>query len=96
MHLETPREIIIDAVEEDDGVGVDADVESAEAAAELEAAVAASAIASASNNVDSIDHHHQQQQFSRTAGGGAHHKANLRPSLCSVPAGVGFSCFWSL
>ncbi|KAL5965763.1 hypothetical protein TSMEX_006498 [Taenia solium] len=87
MHLETPREIIIDAVEEDDGVGVDADVESVETAAELEAAVAASAIASASNNVDSIDHHHQQQQFSRTAGGGAHHKANLRPSLCSVPAG---------
>ncbi|KAL5112572.1 hypothetical protein TcWFU_007711 [Taenia crassiceps] len=87
MHLETPGEIIIDAVEADDGVGVDADVESSEAAAELEAAVAASAIATAPNNVDSIDHHPQQQQFSRTAGGGAHHKANLRSSLCSVPAG---------
>ncbi|VDM15800.1 unnamed protein product [Hydatigera taeniaeformis] len=85
MHLETPREIIIDAAEEDDGVGIDGDVESVEAAAELEAAVAASAIASASNNVDSIDHH---QQFSRTTGGSTHHKTNLRSSLCSVPAGV--------
>lgn len=87
MHLETPRELIIDVAEEDDDVVADADAESAMAAAELEAAVAASALASEPNHDDSIDHHHQQQQFSRTAGGGTHHKANLRPSLCSVPAG---------